>query len=259
MKNEFIFIIIILFTTTYQQLSETYKYNIMPGIQVYLFKNDNAYSYITLNGNSEQMIGEVYLYLTKSIQDIINDKVGVYVAIGFGSNTMVSADVVICQYFVNTTETYRCSDWWSKGDPSPNRAPKVDASYNGQNDVVTLKGNIAALSTKFAPYNTIINFQFIKQYNDEDKTADWKDFKTWLKNGQGVIGAYGVNRGDGISRHSVRSPTNLLLKDGSGCPVSVAEPEDDDFIEFYNNTKSAFIEISLVLYIFFIFILNVII
>jgi hypothetical protein len=192
------------------QLSGTTRYNTLNGMQIYLVFNQNTYVYATLNGDDKTLVGSLFFY-SKDSQIEIDKNFGVYASIGFGSRTTDQSDFIICEYL--TKNKFTCADYWSVG-----KTPQADAVYQGKNDVA-LKGNkIIALDTSYAPYNTLIQWDFSKNLTTLD-IFDWKEFNKWQSNQGYVIGNWGRFDMNFYMQAPIDSSTSQLnLVDGAGVP-----------------------------------------
>lgn len=200
----------LLFSAIYSQLSLTTQYTTTDGLQVYLIYSSSAYYYASLGGDEKTLSGTLYLFLTDT-KTYIDSNNGVFVGIGFGVNQMNGADMVVCQY--KTNNLYTCNDYWGVGHNI-----ETDRQLQGIENVKIGYSNIQSLDSSYAPYKTLVTWNFTKDLVNQD-FYDWKDFPNWRTNNGAVIGSWGRNDNNFyVIQHVEHSPTNLTLIDGVGVP-----------------------------------------
>lgn len=205
-----IIIIALLAITINSQLTETYKYSTMNGIQVYYIKNNEYYLYATYSGDSSTLQATVTL-MTSKTQAQLDSTNGIYVGLGFGTDGMYNTDMVICQYMPGNK--FSCTDYWSVAE----RSPSTDVMLGGKNDVTLLDSSITSLDSTYSPYITRVTFSFKKDLTNLDQ-YDWSGFKTWNTSNTKISGAIGNNAADGsILQHIINSDNNKLT-DGNNVP-----------------------------------------
>jgi hypothetical protein len=230
LRNIFILVscLLILFNC---QISTILDYTTQPGIQLYLKNESEAFFYVSLSGdtNNITITGNLYLAAT---QDTITSSSGVYCSIGFASNKMEALDLAM--FFYNKGK-FSCGDYYYSGN---NGVP--DISKGGRNDISFVSGNISTLAAAFSPYTTLITWTCTKDISNVD-SYDWSDFKNWQTNKGTVAGAWSYLDSRGIPLQHEETPVTFNIVDGSGIQ-STSDPT-------INSNSANFIYINICLLI----------
>jgi hypothetical protein len=206
-----LFVLICTLIIVSTQLTSTYDFTKMEGIQIYLLKDNVSYLYATVTGDQKKITVEANLLISTPSADVDNTN-GIYAGVGFGSSSMNGSDIVLFTY---KKGEFKCSDWTAVGYNI-----QMDVQAGGKNDVTYVSGNKKSLDSGYTPYATQYTWTCTKDITTLDST-DYSKFMSWDSNTP-VIGAWGTMDSTGKAvEHTVETKGIIYLKDGSGVPQIV--------------------------------------
>lgn len=174
-------------------LTSAKDYKNISGNQIYLFEEDMAFSYITIDiTQTTKLKATIFLYINQSLSSISN---GVYTSIGFGTSVMAGADIILCA--AKSDSTCWCKDYTG-----------IKENINSKTAITTLTSfKVDVLATTWAPYKTLITFNI-------ERTMTVTDI---LNGNMFAISAYGALNSSGAPmQHS----NSYSFKTGDGANFS---------------------------------------
>lgn len=133
-------------------LSSAKDYKTIPGSQLYLIDDGNIFSYLSLTPDSNStLMNATLFYYTKSDMKALS-LVGEWIAVGFASNEMANADIVLCSFQANKGF---CKDYL--GVPGFLQIASTS--------IYTVNVNSRTNIPNYGDFKTEITFQILRQMN----------------------------------------------------------------------------------------------
>ena len=201
-------------------IDKSVGYSNIDGMQLLLIDNVQSKFYCSLTGSKTVIIVDCQLFLTDS-KDEIDKNNGVWAAIGFGSTTMVKADMITFHYWTKGSSSSMSADCWVEDS---SRIVKLDIEQNeksGKNHVTEIFFETKVINVN--GYKTRINWKVEKNLENLDP-FDWKDISNWQTNKGNVYGAWGYNdliNGQMQYHQNPTKPPIYILVDGQGLKTDV--------------------------------------
>lgn len=202
-------IVIVLFDilTSYfvlTQISTTKDYISSNGIQVYLYEDSSYYIYLSIDSESSLTLKmTIYLYTTKTVEDITSSSNGIYLGIGFGSTAMADSDIIICG--VTKNKTGFCDDYNARGWSIVQKTINITNLKEFKSE---------SLDQVWAPYKNLCTFKVERKPDPLDTNSKF-DVSKIIKGQEDMVACLGEILSGKIPKKHTKTMYTYKTKDGT--------------------------------------------
>lgn len=164
MKKLFTTLLVLFSLCSYilSDLAAEKNYSSLPGTQIYLFENNQSFSYLSVDESDTTKLKATLNFFSSSDVVTLSEN-GFWTSVGLGSNQMSGASIILCG--MNTNQSLFCKSYISSGH---------SISKDNSTGLTVISSNKSDLGNEFSPYKTKFQWTFSRNV-DTDSSAKWNN------------------------------------------------------------------------------------
>lgn len=216
-KRNFLLILILFainlqLTLTTLTFADLKNYACESGTQIYLFEDSQFFSMLSIdNSNSSQNTLKATLYLITSLSFPNIQSAGLYIGMGFGSQSMNGTLMVICG--LNKNQSFFCKDYTGASrNANENSTQRVNIDNTAFVDLTTLS------NSDYGSYKSMIQWSFTRTIASSETGA--LNVNSLISGSVNIMASYGPLVSNGVPDVHYQYYNNIKTGDGGNAKSS---------------------------------------